>query len=582
MPLDGFTLHLLTDELKSSCVGSRIEKIHMPAKDELVFHLRSRQGQNKLFVSASSSIPRINLTSNAPENPGSPPMLCMFLRKHLTGCVITDIEQRELDRTVYISLSGANDIGDPVSFTLALEIMPKHSNLAVINSEGIILEALKKSDPSSEEARHVLPGFKYLPPPAQDKLNILEISDEEIIEKIKLQPNALLSSAALKTLQGVSPLIARETAYEVCGGDVAVGEMTPVQLDRLKTALGSMRKALGGECKPTMLISDGKPLDFSFKDIKQYGFAVSSKEYDTFSELIDGFYSEKSLTERTLNQSREMQKTLQSLIARSKRKLEARKEELEKCADKERLRIYAELILSNQYSLQKGSAYYDLENYYDGYKTVRIAADPALSPSANAQKYYKEYNKLKNAEKLLDGLIEESKIETEYLESALDLAKRARGYSDIAQIKAELAEEGYLKKGKNKKDKQPKALPPVKYVSDDGYTILVGRNNAQNEELSFKTAAKDDSWFHVQSFSGSHVIVIGNGDILPESTCRQAAVIAACNSSAADSSLVPVDYTVAKELKKPKGGKKGMVIYHTYNTMWVKPDKELCEKLLQK
>lgn len=582
MPLDGYTLHLLTEELKKEITGNRIEKIHMPSKDEFVFHLRSREGAKRLVISASSSIPKIHLTGLSPENPDTPPMLCMFLRKHLTGCIIKDISQLGLDRVVFISLTGTDEIGDPVSFTIAAEIMAKHSNFIVSNSEGIIIEAVKKSDLTTATIRQIQPGFKYVLPPAQDKLNILEKDTQSIIDIIKKSGDIPLSTALLRVLQGASPLIAREIACLVTGSDMTTGEMTDKHFEKLAKTLDSFREKLEKGGTPTMLMKDGKPFDLSFTDITQYGFLVSSKVYGSYSELIDYFYSEKTQIERTGQQSRELQKTLGNLIARSRRKLETRKEELAECAEKETMRIYAELILSNQYTLSKGALFYDIENYYDNYKTVRIKADPALSPAGNAQKYYKEYNKLKNAEKLLDGLISESKIEIEYLESVLDSVKRARGFSDIALIKSELSEEGYLKKNKNAKAKKQKPLPPVKYVSDDGYTILVGRNNVQNEELSFKTAARDDSWFHVQSFPGSHVIVLGNGDILPERTCRQAAAIAAYNSSARDSSQVAVDYTEIRELKKLKGGKKGMVIYHTYNTMWVTPDKELCERLLAK
>ncbi|MBR6702008.1 MAG: DUF814 domain-containing protein, partial [Clostridia bacterium] len=236
-------------------------------------------------------------------------------------------------------------------------------------------------------------------------------------------------------------------------------------------------------------------------------------------------------------------------------------------------------ILSNQYSLEKGSFYYDLPDYYNNYEIIRIPADPALSPTENAHKYFKEYNKLKNAEKMLDSLIEESKNEIDYLQSVLDSVIRAESNSDISEIKAELSQQGYLKNKNRKKQIKTKPLPPMEYISDDGYRILVGRNNIQNDILSFKTADKSDSWFHTQKFPGSHVVVIGNGDILPELTCRQAAVIAASNSSARESSQVAVDYTEVRQLKKPAGSKPGKVIYHTYNTMWVTPDKELCERL---
>jgi predicted ribosome quality control (RQC) complex YloA/Tae2 family protein len=413
MPLDGYTLHLLTEELKNSVIGCRIEKIHMPARDELVFHLRSREGAKKLYISASSSIPRINLTASAPENPGTPPMLCMFLRKHLTGCVFTGLRQQGLDRVLFADLRGTDEIGDPVSFTLALEIMAKHSNFTVINSDGIIIEAIKKSDLTTAKLRQIQPGFRYVLPPSQDKLNILEIGTADIFSAIKKLGDIPLSSALLKTLEGISPLISREISCLVTGNDLTLGELTDTHFAKLEKQIDSLREKLVRGGTPTMLIKDGRPFDLSFTDITQYGFCVESKTYGSYSELIDSFYAEKTLAERTGQQNRELQKSLVNMIARSRRKYETRKEEKEKCAEKEKMRIYAELILSNQFSLEKGSLFYDIENYYDDYNKVRIDADPALSPAANAQKYYKEYNKLKNAEKLLDGLISESEIEIE-------------------------------------------------------------------------------------------------------------------------------------------------------------------------
>lgn len=580
MPLDGYTLHLLTAELKNEITGCRIEKIHQPSKDKIIFHLRGRNGAKKLFLSASPDIPRINITEYPPENPAVPPMFCMFLRKHLGNGLITDISQNGLDRTVFIDVKATNEIGDTVNFRIALEIMAKHSNLIIINSEGLIVEALKKADLTTSAIRQVLPGFKYTLPPEQNKLNILENDIDTIVSTVKTFNNKYLSSALLSTLEGASPLICREIACKVTGNDMAVSDLSEFNFIKLCDTLETLKDKLNGSNKPVMLIrEDSKPFDITFTEITQYGFSVKEKEFNTFSELLDNYYYEKDRIERTSQQSRDLQKTLSSLIGRSQRKLETRISELEKCADKDDFRINAELILANQYSLEKGSLYYDLADFYNNYETKRIKADPALSPAANAQKYFKEYNKLKNAEKLLSDLIDDNKIEVKYLESVLDSVKRANGFTDISEIKSELSEEGYLKKSNKNKNKFIKPLPPEKYMSDDGYLILVGRNNIQNEKLSLKDSAKDDSWFHTQSFPGSHVVVVGNGDIIPERTCRQAAIIAAYNSSARDSSQVAVDYTEIRELKKPKGGKKGMVIYHTYNTMWVTPDKDLCERL---
>ncbi len=584
MPLDGITINLLKQELSGCIIGSRIEKIHQPSKDELVFHLRSREGAYRLLISASANSPRLHLTANAPENPATPPMLCMLFRKHLTGAVITDIRQLGLDRIVFLDLAGTNEIGDAVTFTLCVEIMAKHSNIILINSEGNIVDAVKRVDFTQSSVRQILPMFKYEYPPRQGKANLTEIEPKTAIELIKNCTGKHLSGAILETLEGVSPLISREIASFTCGGDIAVSEMNELYEQRLLKKLTEIKGTLVcGKGIPTMLMRDSvKPYDFTFTDITQYGFAVSAKTFDSFSQLLDDFYYEKDRFERTKQRSQTLLKLLSNMSARAARKLQSRQAELEACADKDSLRINAELILANQYRLEKGSLFYDLENFYNNNEPVRIPADPALSPSANAQKYFKEYRKAKTAEQMLGELIEQSEQELAYLETVIDSVNRADGYTELAEIRNELYEQGYLKRAKNDKTKKAKPMPPMEYVSDDGYTILVGRNNVQNDMLTFKTAAKDDSWFHTQKIPGSHVVVIGNGDIIPELTCRQAAILAAYHSGGRESSQVAVDYTEVRSLKKPVGAKPGKVIYHTYNTMWVTPDRELCERLKKK
>lgn len=584
MPLDGITLNLLKQELSEHIVGSRIEKIHQPSKDELVFHLRSRKGAYRLLVSACADSPRLHLTANAPENPAVPPMLCMLFRKHLTGAVITDIRQLELDRVIFIDLSGTDELGENVSFTLCVEIMAKHSNIILVNSDGTIVDAVKRVDFTQSSVRQILPSFKYEIPPAQNKLILTEATPEDIALKIKSTKGKRLSSAILESVQGVSPLISREIASYACGDDIAAEEMTEINVQRLLKKLYEIREILlNGKGVPTMLFRESiKPYDFTFTDITQYGFTVSAKTFESFSQLLDDFYYEKDRFERTKQRSRSLLKFLNNAAARASRKLQTRQCELDACADRDELRIKAELILANQYRLEKGSLYYDLENFYNNNEIIRISADPALSPSANAQKYFKEYRKAKNAEKTLGELIEQSEQELSYLESVIDCVNRADGYTELAEIRNELYEQGYLKRAKNDKVKKAKPMPAMEYVSDDGYLILVGRNNVQNDALTFKTAAKDDSWFHTQKIPGSHVVVVGNGDIIPERTCRQAAILAAYHSGGRESSQVAVDYTEVRSLKKPAGAKPGKVIYHTYNTMWVTPDRELCERLKKK
>ena len=583
MPLDGLTLHFLKEELSSAVIGSRVDKIYQPSRDELVFLLRTREGSMRLLVSASANCPRLHLTKYAPENPAQPPMLCMLLRKNLGGAAITDIRQHGLDRIIFIDFSGTNEIGDKTSFTLAVEIMAKHSNIILINESGIVTDSVKRIDMTQSSVRQILPGTIYQLPPSQNKTNILETDPATLCGRVLSCGGKRLSGALLETAEGMSPLVAREIAFSVSPDDEQVENLTEQAKEKLLSKLEDLKKTLScNSASPFILKKDGGRLfDFSFTDITQYGFSVESVKMNGFSEMLDEFYYEKDLRERTRQRSSSLLKLLNNSVARLSRKIETQKAELRECENKDEIRKYGELILANQYSLTKGVSFYDILDYYTG-ETVRVKADPALSPGANAQKYFKEYRKLKTAEQLLGGLIESGEQELAYLESVIDSIERAEGFTELGEIRAELYDSGYLKRAKQEKGKRPKPMPPLEYVSDDGYRILVGRNNVQNDMLTFKTARKDDSWFHASKMPGSHVVVCGEGEIIPETTVRQAAALAAYHSSGRYSSRVPVDYTEVRELKKPAGAKPGKVIYHTYNTMWAVPDRTLCERLKNK
>lgn len=581
MPLDGITLHFLVRELSEKILGNKIDKIFQPSKNELIFHLRSREGSRRLLVSASPNAPRLCLTSASPENPATPPPLCMLLRKRLVGASITGIRQLGLDRIVFLDLAGTDEIGDRTKFTLCVEIMANRSDAVLVDADGIIIDAVKRIGFTDSSKRRLAPSLKYEPPPSQNKLDITKTEPEVIVGAVLTRRGKRLSQAVLETLEGASPLICREIAYFVSDDDKATEDMDETDASRLAEKLCEIREiVLSGRGVPAALVCDHVRLyDFTFMNIFQYGSAVTLKKYDAFSELLDEFYYEKDRFERTRARAQSLMKTLNNARARAIRKLQIRKAELAAVSDCEASRINGELILANQRGLEKGSFFYDLENFYDGGKTTRIAADPALSPSQNAQKYFKEYRKAKNARRALGELIEQNEREIEYLQSVTDAAERAEGYSEIAEIREELFEQGYLKRAEKGKVKKSKPAPPRKYVSDDGYAILVGRNNLQNDLLSFKIAAKEDVWFHAQKIPGSHVVAIGKGEVPPERTLLQAAAIAAYHSAGRESSRVAVDYTRVRELKKPVGARPGKVVYHAYNTMRVSPDRELCERL---
>ncbi|MCL2508568.1 MAG: NFACT family protein [Oscillospiraceae bacterium] len=580
MPLDGIFLHFLKNELAPALIGSRVEKVHQPSKDELVLVLRARSGGYKLLLSSSANSPRLHLTGRAPENPASPPMLCMLLRKRLGGATITGLTQAGLDRTVFIDFDAANEIGDRVKLRLCVEIMSKHSNIILIDGGGLIVDAVKRVGVTQSSYRQVEPGLPYVMPPAQDKISLAESAADEAMDAVSACPDKALSAALLSVLEGASPLICREIASR-CGGDMLVRELSDFWRSRLRAELDGLSAMIGaGIGSPLMLRDpDGKPRDFSFTDITQYGFSLTPRESESFSRLLDDFYFERDRLDRTKQRGSDMLRAVTNAVARVTKKIALQREELLACADRENLRIKAELINANLGVLRKGTFFYDLENYYNECTTLRVAADPSLSPSANAQKYYKEYRKAKTAEGMLTELIKSGEQELLYLETVSDLLHRASSQAELSELRDELESAGYLKHHRRREQKKPKKLPPLMYRSSDGFAIYVGRNNVQNDQLSLKTAGGRDIWLHTQKIPGSHVIIAAEGRDIPDSTIEQAAVVAAYHSKARDSGQVAVDYTAAKNLKKPPGAKPGFVIYHVYRTLTVKPEREAVERL---
>lgn len=582
MALDGIFLNLIKNEILDTALMGKVDKIHQPSREELVIHLRTKSGTKKLLLSVRANSPRIHFTEHAPENPANPPMFCMLMRKRLVNATLTDIRQSGLDRVLYLDFDATNEIGDRVKLTLSIEIMAKYSNILLIDGDGKIVDAMKRVDFSQSTVRQILPGFPYTAPPPQTKLSVLEHSTENIIAQIKTYETKSLSSAILNAMQGVSPLTSRELADGL--GDGNVDEISDSDFQKLADRIDALRETLeSGKGNPFMLKDEtGKPVDFSFNEIKQYGSKFTGCESESFSKLLDDFYFECDRLERTRQKAHDLVKLLESAIARTSKKVSLQQTELKKCADRETLRISAELINANLYRLEKGALYYDLENYYDENKIMRIKADPARSPAANAQKYFKDYRKAKTAEQMLTGLIEQGKEDLQYLETVADALDRAETQGEIDEIRQELVVSGFMKSKRKNNGKQPKLLPPMEYRTTDGFRVLVGRNNMQNDRLSLKTAAKSDMWLHTQKFPGSHVIIVSDNREISDDAIVEAAEIAAYHSKARDAKLVPVDYTFVKHLKKPQGAPLGKVIYHVYYSVNVTPDREKIEKKLVK
>lgn len=579
MALDGITLKFITEEISEYIIGSKVEKIYQPSKCELIFLMRSRQGAYRLYMSAEAISPRIHLTKNSPENPSKPPMLCMLLRKRLTGATLIGIEQISLDRVLRLDFDATNEIGDKVKLHIFIEIMAQRSNIVLVDENGKIIDAVKRVDETKSTYREVLPGGTYVLPPSQNKIDISKATVSEIVNGILEKKEQKLSSAILSTLLGVSPIVCREIAYYCAGDDIQTGLLTDVQTAKLNEKTASIKNQLEmNSPKPQVVFdTEEKPLDFSFMDIEQYGSSLKKQSFETFSELLDFFCYEKDRLLRIKRRAGDMLKTLNSAAERISKKVNLQKIQLEKCADKEQLRIYAELISSNLYRLEKGALFYDIENYYDNNNTVRISANPALTPVQNSQRYYKEYRKAVTAEKMLAELIESGEQELVYIDTVLDELSRADTDSELSEIRQELIEGGYIRKRARDKVKLPKLLPPYEFLTSDGFKVLVGRNNIQNDKLSMKTAKNYDMWLHTQNFAGSHTIIVSDNREITQTAIEEAACIAAYFSSASDAQKVPVDYTLIKNLKKPKNAKPGKVIYHIYNTIYVTPSKNLLE-----
>ncbi len=578
MALDGIFLSKVKNELKEKAVGLRVDKVNQPTRDEVVLNLRGKGCNYKLLLCVRADSPRLHFTSHNIDNPPVPPMFCMLLRKHLTGAMIKDVRQHETDRIIFIDFDATNEIGDRVELTIVMEIMGKYSNMILISGEKII-DSMKRVDFTTSSVRQILPGLQYALPPQQDKLSIETTDVETILDRVLSYREKSLSSAILNSIQGLSPVVAREIAHKTAFDDIQVSFLDNPQIDILRSVLEDFASSLGNGTVYMLTESDGKPKDMSVIDVKQYGDMLSVKEYESAAELLDDFYFERDRINRINHRGHELIKLLNNLIERTARKLALQRDELKRCEDKDTLKLYGELILANLYRLGKGVTYYEVENYYDNCEVIRIPCNPALSPTENQKKYYKDYRKSQTAEKMLAGLIEDGENEIVYLESVLDELSRADTHSEISAIRLELQNGGYIKNLKGKKQKPPKELPPIEFMSSDGFKILVGRNNIQNDKLSLKTVMKNDMWLHTQKIPGSHVIIVADGKEISDESIEEAAVIAAYFSKAKESSLVPVDYTRVKALKKPSGAKAGMVIYHEYWTIITNPDKDLVEKL---
>ncbi|MBQ4612342.1 MAG: NFACT family protein [Clostridia bacterium] len=583
MALDGAFLACLRRELTEALLQARVDKIYQPQREELILALRYRGGAERLYISAQATAPRIHFTKESPENPAQPPMFCMLLRKRLTGGRLADIRQDGLERALYLDFDCINELGDPVRLTLAVEIMGRHSNIILIGEDGVIIDAIKRIYPDMSSVRPILPGLRYEAPPApSDRFDPSRHTAEAIADAVRTGKDAPLSKALLALTQGLSPLSCREIAYRASGGrDPLVSELTKAEWEKLTDCIRRTQAAIEDGGKPYLLTKpDGAPLEYSFQPLIQYGLDARGQETESYSVLLDTFYARRAAAERMRVHSHDLLRVLTNASERVTRKLAAQRQELAAAADRDRLRLYGDLINANLHLIESGANSAQVVNYYDeNCATITIPLDAALTPAANARKYYKEYRKAQTAEQILGERIAAGEAELIYIDTVFDALSRAATLREVEELRTELEEQGYLRRRSN--GKKPKAAPlkPMTFRSDDGFTILVGRNNLENDRLTLRVAKGSDIWFHTKNVPGSHVIVVCEGQTPPDRTLEQAAILAATHSKAANSAQVPVDYTAARFVKKPSGAKPGMVIYTDNRTAYVTPDAALVERL---
>lgn len=562
MALDGLFLHKLTGELKTA-EGMHIDKIYQPSNDELVLLLRRPGEAKRLLISAAAANSRIHFTESRPENPATPPMFCMLLRKYLSSSKIISIEQKGLERVLVIKTSSVNEMGDIIYPELIVELMSAASNIILVLNNRII-DALRRSNIEKSE-RIIHPGAVYMPPESQ-KLNLLENGAQEIFDFAKNSGTEKLDKALLFSAEGFSPLICREIA-----GDISVNEITGYHKKIIIQKLSQLKETLISGGMPVILKDEkGNSVDFSFMPIKQYGGLYSVEEMADYSALLEEFYTSRATKQRISKQSQDILKLITVLSGRAAKRRQMRLSDLEKCAEREQLRIFGELLKANLFAIKQGQTFVEVQNYYDeNLADVRIPLNPALTPSQNAAKYFKDYKKSHTAEQTLIKLIEQDEQEIEYLDTVLDELSRAETLSDISAIRDELVAEGYIKRASSVK-KVPQKVTFGEAVSPSGYKVLYGKNNRMNEEITLKTANKNDMWFHIKDMAGSHVVVLCGGKELSEEDMEFAATLAAKNSKGAKLGTAAVDYTRIKNVRKISGGKTGMVTYTDFKTYFVR------------
>ena len=576
MAFDAFFMSCVLDEIRQAAAGARVEKIHQPSRDTLVILLRCEGGRQKLLFAANPAAPRLHLTASNPENPAEPPMFCMLLRKHLSGGRLAKIEQLPMERCAVFYFDCTDEMGYPTQKRLVAELMGRTCNLYLLSADGRIIDCLRRVG-IGDGKREALPGLYYQMPEPVSKLDPKEETAEGFAAAFRAPGADELSQRLMDCYGGLSPLVCREAAL-FAGGDVDF-RLEEADIDAVAEKVHLFfREHLRFPAPYQTVDAGGNAKQFAFCPIRQYG---QYQQVESFGKLLDNYYIVRDRRDAMRQKGQAVRKTVTNLCQRLKRKMAIQEKELSQTLDRERLRQLGDIVTANIHAISRGAKFLECEDFYDEeMKIIRIPLNETLSPQQNAAKFYKDYNRMKNAQKELTHQLEVGAQELEYLQSVLEELDRAGSEAELEEIRQELQAGGYIRRDTGKKKMKQAKVAPMRFESTDGFPIYVGRNNRQNDELTFKLARKDDIWLHTQKMHGSHVIIACAGKPVPDDTITEAAALAAWYSEAREGKMVPVDVTPVKQVKKPPAAKPGMVIYHTYRTVVVKnplPDVQLPE-----
>lgn len=575
MAMDGFSVAALTHEINEILVGSKVDKIQQTEHDELIISFFGSCGGKKLRLSASAAVSRVCFTEDKKQSLKTAPLFCMLLRKHLSGNKLIEVAQPEFERVIEMTFEGFNELGDVTRKKLVAELMGRHSNIILVDESGKIIDAIRHIDFSISSVRQILPGFPYVCPPPQNKKNPMECSLSNIVDALNaVESEIKIDKAVLGAFRGVSPLIAREICHSAFGtADKFISELDYSGILELATAASAMFQRVQNKAfSPCYLLENGKPFEFSSVAITQYGCFAEIVQTESMSQTVEDFYRVRDKKERMAQRSAKLVKLVSTNMERCAKKLALQTTELEDTKHMETYQKYGELLTANLYRMQQGDTAAQVEDYYeDSCPVVTVPLDVRLTPAENAQRYYKKYAKAKTAKEMLTEQIEKAKAELSYLESVEETLSFAEKSEDLAEIAEELYIEGYIKRGTQGRKKQALSKP-MQFTTEDGFTVLVGKNNRQNDMLTLKTAKNADLWFHTKDIHGSHVVLrYEHGREFTDTAILAAARLAATYSKAKHSENVPVDYTQIKYVKKPSGAAPGMVIYTNQSTVYVTP-----------